>query len=58
MCGLIGAAAYFEQGDYDQSIEACQKAVDEGREVNLLFWQTRNGYSLVMHLPRPDSRGL
>jgi stress-induced-phosphoprotein 1 len=27
------AAAYFEQGEYDTSIEACQKAVDEGREV-------------------------
>lgn len=27
------AAVYFEQGEYDKSIEACQKAVDEGREV-------------------------
>lgn len=26
-------AAYFEQGEYDKSIEACQKAVDEGHEV-------------------------
>jgi tetratricopeptide (TPR) repeat protein len=28
------AAAYFEQGEYDKSIETCQKAVDEGRDVS------------------------
>ena len=33
----ICAAAYFEQGEYDKSIEACQKAVDEGRDVSSLF---------------------
>lgn len=28
-------AVYFEQGEYDKCIEACQKAVDEGRSVRL-----------------------
>lgn len=27
-------AVYFEQGEYDKCIEACQKAVDEGRSVS------------------------
>jgi stress-induced-phosphoprotein 1 len=26
-------AVYFEQGEYDKSIETCHKAVDEGRDV-------------------------
>ena len=37
------AAAYFEQGEYDKSIEACQKAVDEGREVK--FHRSATAYS-------------
>jgi len=28
-------AVYFEQGNYDKSIEICEKAVDEGRSVSL-----------------------
>ncbi|KAH8830551.1 activator of Hsp70 and Hsp90 chaperone [Flagelloscypha sp. PMI_526] len=27
------AAVYFEQGEYDKSIETCHKAVDEGRDI-------------------------
>ena len=30
-------AAYFEQGNYDKSIEVCEKAVDEGRSVSSVY---------------------
>jgi len=30
-------AVYFEQGDYDKSIETCEKAVDEGRSLRADF---------------------
>jgi stress-induced-phosphoprotein 1 len=29
-------AAYLEQGEYDKAIEACEKAVDEGRSVSAI----------------------
>jgi len=30
-------AVYFEQGDYDKSVETCEKAVDEGRSLRADF---------------------
>jgi hypothetical protein len=33
-CLYLPLAVCFEQGDYDKSIEICEKAVDEGRSVS------------------------
>jgi tetratricopeptide (TPR) repeat protein len=37
---IVSQAAYFEQGNYDKSIETCEKAVEEGRSVRTFpFYQ-------------------
>ncbi|KAH8996973.1 chaperone [Lactarius hatsudake] len=40
-------AAYFEQGDYDQSIETCQKAVDEGRDLRADYKLVAKAYGRI-----------
>ncbi|KAH9918139.1 activator of Hsp70 and Hsp90 chaperone [Fomitopsis serialis] len=52
------AAAYFEQGEYDKCIEACDKAVDEGRSLRADYklvakalGRTGNAYAKKGDLP-------
>jgi stress-induced-phosphoprotein 1 len=48
------AAAYFEQAEYDKSIETCQKAVDEGRDVSLPLLPV--GFSTGLNAPTAQLR--
>lgn len=40
-------AAYFEKGEYDEAIKACEKAVEEGREIYADFKMIAKSYSRI-----------
>jgi stress-induced-phosphoprotein 1 len=40
-------AAYFEQAEYDKSIETCQKAVDEGRDLRVDYKLIAKAYGRI-----------